>query len=153
MRLINLCSQVLLSILILTGYSFAINAQRPWTFLIYMAANNNVHHEADSNINQMMQASTDSNVNVLVYLTTKRTGESKRTQKLVIQNGTIRQEGSITVEDSGNVNTLIKALTWAATEYPSDHLLVDLWNHGSGSSIAPCLNVAAFAMMISPAIL
>ena len=133
MRLMNRYTLLLLSFLILTGQSFAANAKRPWTFLVYMAADNNLNPDADSNIGQMVQASSNNNVNVLVYLTIKRSGESKKTQKLIIQNGKIQQEGATTVEDSGNVNTFIKALTWAATEYPSDHLLVDLWNHGSGS--------------------
>jgi len=109
------------------------NPKRPWTFLVYMAADNNLNPEADENIAQMVQASHSTNGYILVYLNIKRSGQSKRTQKLVIQNGQIHQEGPTTVEDSGDENTLIKALTWAVTEYPSDHLIVDLWNHGSGS--------------------
>jgi len=98
-----------------------------------MAADNSLSPDADPNIAQMVKASASSNVYILVYLNIKRTGETKKTQKLIIQNGTITQEGATTVEDSGNENTLIKALSWAVTEFPSDHLLVDLWDHGSGS--------------------
>ena len=92
----------------------------------------------------------------MVYLNIKRTGETKKTQRLVIQNGKITQEGATTVEDSGDENTLIKALVWAVTEYPSDHLVVDLWNHGSGPlnrNMLEMLALAAFAMMIPPAII
>lgn len=109
------------------------NAKRPWTFFVYIAADNNLNPEADENIEQMVKASSSANVYIIVYLNIKRNGQSKRTQKLVIQNGQMHQEGPTTVEDSGDENTLIKALNWAVSEYPSDHLLVDLWNHGSGS--------------------
>ncbi len=108
------------------------NAKRPWTFLVYMAADNSLNTEADPNIAQMVQASKTQNVYILVYLNIKRNGESKITQKLIIQDGKITQDGQTTSEDSGIPATLIKALAWA-NQFPSDYLLVDLWDHGSGS--------------------
>lgn len=110
----------------------AANQKRPWTFLVYIAADNNLNPEADANIAQMVKASASSNVHILVYLNIKRKNEPKKTQRLLIKNGKIIQQGDTTVEDSGIPSTLIKALAWAATQFPSDYLLVDLWNHGSG---------------------
>ncbi len=132
MRIIKYLSllSLLTSIMIAEG---AANPKRPWTFLVYMAADNNLNPEADYNIAQMVKASTVNNVYILVYLNIKRSGQDKMTQRLIIQNGKILQEGETTVEDSGDPQTLIKALVWAITEYPSAHLFVDLWNHGSGS--------------------
>jgi hypothetical protein len=112
--------------------TLATNAKRPWTFFVYMAADNNLNPEADLNISQMVKASSTINAYIVVYLTIKRNGENKKTQKLIIQNGIISQQGATTVEDSGSVQTFLNALIWAITEFPSDHLLVDLWDHGSG---------------------
>ena len=70
------------------------NPKRPWTFLVYMAADNNLNPEADANIAQMVKASAASNVYILVYLNIKRDKEAKKTQRLIIQNGKIQQEGA-----------------------------------------------------------
>lgn len=120
-------------ILVLSGNAFGANPKRPWTFFVYMAADNSLSPEADVNIAQMAKASSNSNVYIVVHLNIKRTGETKKTQKLVIQNGKITQIGATTAEDSGDDTTFLNAMKWAVTDYPSDHLCVDLWNHGSGS--------------------
>lgn len=126
--------QVLLFLSILiAGTAYGVHAKRPWTFIAYIAADNNLNPEADLNISQMVKASVTQNVYILVYLNIKRDGQEKRTQKLIIQDGKISTENIIPAEDSGDENTFIKALVWAITEFPSDHLFVDIWNHGSGS--------------------
>lgn len=120
-------------VLLVSGSLFAGNPKRPWTFFVYMAADNNLNPEADENIAQMVKSSSSLNVYIVVHLNIKRANESKKTQKLVIQNGKISQIGATTVEDSGSDVTFLNALKWAVTDYPSDHLLVDLWDHGTGS--------------------
>jgi hypothetical protein len=133
MRIFTLSIKSLALLLLISVPLSGQNAQKPWTFLVYMAADNNLNPDADLNISQMQKSSTNENVNILVYLNIKRKGQKKQTQKLVIHNGVITQEGPTTVEDSGSEQTLIKALNWAILEYPSDHLAVDLWDHGSGA--------------------
>ncbi len=110
----------------------AVNPKRPWTFFVYIAADNNLNPEADLNISQMLKVSSNTNVYIVVHLNIKRAYENKKTQKLLIQNGKITQIGTTTVEDSGDAKTFLNAMKWAVTEYPSDHLLIDVWNHGSG---------------------
>lgn len=122
----------LLLLLLVGGNIFAANAKRPWTFFVYIAADNNLNPEADLNISQMVKASSSDNVYIVVHLNIKRAHESKKTQKLVIQNGKIIQIGATTAEDSGDEKTFLNAMKWAVTDYPSDHLLIDVWNHGSG---------------------
>lgn len=122
----------LVLLLAMSSTLLAVNAKRPWTFFVYIAADNNLNPEADLNIAQMVKESSSSNVYIVVHLNIKRVGENKKTQKLLIQNGKITQIGATTAEDSGSSKTLLNALQWAITEYPSDHLLVDIWNHGSG---------------------
>jgi hypothetical protein len=34
--------------------------------------------------------------------------------------------------DSGDPETLISAILWAATECPADNYILILWNHGTG---------------------
>jgi cysteine peptidase C11 family protein len=131
MRIYNRFMSILLVLLISTSL-YANNPKRPWTFFVYIAADNNLNPEADANIAQMVKSSSSENVYIVVHLNIKRAHESKKTQKLLIQNGKIKQIGQTTVEDSGSDTTFLNAMKWAVTDYPSDHLLVDVWNHGSG---------------------
>lgn len=132
MKILN-CNISLALLLFTAGTALATNPKRPWTFFVYMAADNSLNTEADANIAQMVKASSTNNVYIVVHLNIKRTGENKKTQKLVIQDGKISQIGATTAEDSGSDVTFLNAMKWAVTDYPSDHLLVDMWNHGSGS--------------------
>lgn len=128
-------SRIIALILIILNIAQAqsLNPRRPWLAFVYIAGDNNLWPEADKNINQMVKASRTSNGYIVVYLNIKRDGQPKQTQQLLIQDGAIIPQGPLAVEDSGDPKTLIKALSWAITEFPSDNILVDLWNHGSGS--------------------
>ncbi|HLJ31978.1 MAG TPA: clostripain-related cysteine peptidase [Candidatus Babeliales bacterium] len=106
--------------------------QKPWTFLVYMAAANDLYQYAPLDLQEMMQAGSNENINIIVYLTLQEDGKQKVTQKLYVEKGSLVQIGSSTVRDSGDVATLEEALQWACIDYPSDHIAVVLWNHGSG---------------------
>lgn len=108
-------------------------AKKPWTFLVYLAAVNTLNDFAYADIAEMMKIGSNSNVNVIVYLSILKNDGSKVTLRLFIEKGKMTQIGSSTVEDSGDVETLKKALAWAAIDYPSDHTVVILWNHGGGA--------------------
>lgn len=123
----------LLALFFVISDAHALNPRRPWLFFVYIAGDNNLWPEADKNINQMVKASQTSNAYIVVHLNIKRDGQKKQSQLLLIQDGSILQLGATTVEDSGDYKTLIKALSATVTAYPSDYILVDLWNHGSGS--------------------
>jgi hypothetical protein len=123
----------LLGLILVISDAHAINPRRPWLFFVYIAGDNNLWPEADKNINQMVKASKTANAYIVVHLNIKRDGQKKQSQLLLIQDGAILQQGATTVEDSGDYKTLIKALSATVTAYPSDYILVDLWNHGSGS--------------------
>ncbi|HSC25064.1 MAG TPA: clostripain-related cysteine peptidase [Candidatus Babeliales bacterium] len=106
--------------------------KKPWTFLVYMAAANNLNSFAPLDLQEMMQAGSNANVNVIVYLTLQEDGQSKVTKKLYVEKGALIQIGENMVRDSGSVATLEEALQWACVDYPSDHIATVLWNHGSG---------------------
>lgn len=106
--------------------------QKPWTFLVYMAAANDLNPYALLDLQEMTQVGSNANINVIVYLTLHQDGQQKYTVKLYIEKGSIVQIGDKMVRDSGDVVTLQEALQWASVDYPSDHIAVVLWNHGSG---------------------
>jgi Clostripain family len=109
-----------------------IAAQKPWTFLVYLAAANDLNSFAPLDLQEMMKAGSNANVNIIVYLTLHEDGKPKVTKKLYVEKGSLTQIGDAMVRDSGDVATLEEALQWACVDYPADHMAVVLWNHGSG---------------------
>ncbi len=107
-------------------------AQKPWTVLVYLAAANDLNPFASLDLQEMMKAGSNDNVNVVAYLTLHEDGKPKVTKKLYINQGSMTQIGETMVRDSGDVATLQEALQWACMDYPSDHIAVVMWNHGSG---------------------
>lgn len=112
--------------------SFALVTKKPWTFLVYMAADNSLNYFADLDLQEMQAVGSNNNVNILVYLTIKRDGQEKTTQKLFINKGKVTVLETLPAQDSGNPDIFAQAIQWAITDYPSDHIAVVLWDHGSG---------------------
>lgn len=107
-------------------------AKKPWTVMVYLAAVNNLNEFAYSDLAEMMKVGSNNNVNVIVYLNILQDNGTTSTLRLYVEKGRLMQIGAPGSEDSGSVDTLKKALTWALTDYPSDYIAVVLWDHGSG---------------------
>lgn len=123
----------LLFLFLCSAGTFAYGAdKKPWTFFTYIAGANSLSDFAPLDIAEMMRVGSNDTVNVVVYLTMFESDGSKATRLLYIEKGQALQVGATTVEDSGSVNTLEKALELAMTYYPADHYCIDLWNHGAG---------------------
>lgn len=106
-------------------------AVKPWTFLVYMARDNDLNDFGTHNIEQMISAANNSSVNILVYDCHKLDGH-KVAQKLLIT-----RDGALTLEtqpniDSGKGETFYNACIWALKNFPSEKFAVVAWNHGSG---------------------
>ncbi|MGE0009322.1 MAG: clostripain-related cysteine peptidase [Candidatus Babeliales bacterium] len=105
---------------------------KPWTFLVYIAGDNNLAKYADLDLKEMMEIGSNEYVNIIAYTTVKRENEEKKTIKYYVEKDNLVPIGDVTVKDSGDVATFIEALEWAHTDYPSEHFAVVLWDHGSG---------------------
>lgn len=121
-------------------------AQKPWTFLVYIAAANDLNQRALVDLEEMMHAGSNQNVNVIVYVTLHEEGQPKQTRKLYVNKGSVTQIGESMMRDSGHMATLVEALQWATVDYPSEHIAVVVWNHGSGplnrsKKLLPCKGV------------
>src|SRR5579863_8895256 len=128
----NVIQYILLwNIFFISGAMYATTV-KPWTFLVYMAAANDLNDYALYDLQEMMKVGSSSYVNILVYLTIQQEGQQKETKKLYIEKDHIEQIGPVMMRDSGDISALAEALQWACLDYPSEHIVVDLWNHGDG---------------------
>lgn len=106
-------------------------SQVEWSFLVYIAADNNLAPFANLNINDMIKgmASTQ-NANVLVQWDQPKNKKTWRYQ--ITPSGKV-DVGSLTTEMGYNPSTeLAASMKWVKRYFPANKYGVVLWNHGSG---------------------
>ena len=103
-----------------------------WTFMVYMAGDNNLDGAALRDIAEMTKAGSTKDVHVLVQL--DRLEDQKTRRFRISQGGGFKGD---CIESFGDTNTgdpqiLYSFVKWAADNYPADRYGLILWNHGSG---------------------
>jgi len=112
------------------------NAQAKYTIIAYICADNNLDYYGRADINKMKAGCDDSvpDVNVIALLdllhedTTAYYIRHDTSIKLVVP-------GLSSEVDMGDPATLITFVKFCMTNYPADHYVLDLWDHGTGWSI------------------
>lgn len=113
-------------------YDARCNDSKPWTVLLYIAADNDLAEMVPLDIEELTRASTTANAHLLVYLNIREKNK-KITQRIVVANGSAKIIKTVPGLDSGAPETLFDALAWAHKDFPSDRFACVLWDHGSGS--------------------
>lgn len=118
---------------------------KPWTIMVYINGKNNLEDMAFYNFFQMESVGSTSNVNVVVQL--GRTSGSNHTSldggwtgcrryliEQHVDTDTISSPmlSSTAVCDMGDYNDAIDFFAWAKSNYPAQHYMTILWDHGSG---------------------
>lgn len=106
--------------------------KKKWTVLVYMAADNDLYPFAYRNLAQMKQVGSNENVNILIHLDISHAGQPKVTKHIYMERDKVWQIGPDYLMDSGSDITLFDSVKWALDDFPSDHIAIILWNHGSG---------------------
>jgi hypothetical protein len=119
---------------------------KEWTVLVYLDGDNNLERDALTDFNEMEQAGSTDQVNVVVQLDRVHSdepsddssnGDWDTTKRfLVQQDGDKKQIASKELEDLGELNmgdpqTLVDFITWGVKEYPAKRYALILWDHGS----------------------
>lgn len=109
--------------------------KKPWTFIVYAAADNNLRDYASRNIKQMAAIGSNQFVNLCVHIDIRLMGSKKMTRRYYVEKNNPVQidiPNEKLPMDSGDTQTLISACRWAIENYPADHYALILWNHGTG---------------------
>lgn len=127
-------------LIILTNFIFLCNAknknvEKDWTFIVYLAGDNDLKFFAGRNIKEMERIGSTPEINVLIQLDGQ--GAKEKTKRLFVEKGSATQVNKDHISstqklDFGNPKTLIDCCEWAFTEYPARHYMLVLWNHGTG---------------------
>ena len=120
------------------GSPLQASGTRQWTYFCYMDGDNNLDPYGDDDFAEFLAAGSTANVTLIVL---KDDRGDRNTHLYVINPG----GGSATEIPLSNVNpawstevemgdpaTLSSVATWVIATYPSEHLAIDLWDHGSG---------------------
>jgi hypothetical protein len=104
------------------------STQSQWTWLIYMAGDNNLEGAGKDDLNEMQQAGSTDEVNILVQFDTE---ENKTTRYRVEKNKltTLQEMPGV---NCGDPKVLSDFINWGTDNYPAEHYLIDIWNHGGG---------------------
>ena len=106
--------------------------QAKWTFMVYMAGDNNLDGAALRDIEEMARAGSTKEVYILVQLDRIEDNLTRRFR--ITQGGGFKTD---CLESFGDTNTgdpqiLYDFVKWAADNHPADRYALILWNHGSG---------------------
>lgn len=109
---------------------------KPWTLIIYMAADNDLRNFASRNLKQMASIGSTDNINIVVHLDIRMNGNVKVTRRYFVDKDRIihlnADENETQVMDSGDPATLYSCCEWAIRDYPANDYALIFWNHGSG---------------------
>ncbi|NTU96784.1 MAG: peptidase C11 [Chlorobiaceae bacterium] len=107
-------------------------AEKSWTVMVYMAGDNNLDPEGSKDLREMKKVGSNEDVNIIAQF--------DRAAGHVARRYYLRKGGLVTgdaVDSLGNVNTgdpasLEDFIGWGIKNYPAEHYLLVLWNHGQG---------------------
>lgn len=124
-----LCANVLLS---------AAGATRDWTFLVYMAANNNLEEDALANLDDMLKAeSSRANIVVMVDrgMEYSQAGVGgirpwSGAKRFVVQGGRLKELADLGKIDSTDPAQVSSFLSWGIKNFPASRYAFVLWDHG-----------------------
>jgi len=117
---------------------------RYWTVLVYMDADNDLEQFSILNMNQMEKLGTNDNIALVVQWDRRSgfdisNGDWTGTRRYLVTHDSIDDNSirSIMLQDMGEVDmanpqNLKSFIQWGAQQYPAQHYLVVIWNHGAG---------------------
>ncbi len=106
--------------------------EREWTFMVYMAGDNNLEDFGRADLSEMKEAGSTSQVAIVAQLDRMQQGATRR---YYLRKGTniendLAEELSET--NTGDPRELVYFLAWAMEKYPAKRYALVLWNHGMG---------------------
>lgn len=121
-------------------------AEKKWTIMVYCDADNNLDLAGVNDLNELELSGSDSSINIIWLL--DRWGMND-THLYYVEHDSLGLPGGddnnivstllddsapwlAPEEDMGNPQTLMDFMLWTTENYPADHYLITIWDHGSG---------------------
>lgn len=101
-----------------------------WTFMVYLAGFNNLTPFALKDLAEMRKVGSTDEVRVAAFVKHQRAAGAQ--QLIIERNGTGETPEELGNVDSGDPQTMINFIRWAAAKAPAERYALIVWNHGSG---------------------
>lgn len=99
-----------------------------WTWLVYMAGDNNLEGAGREDLGEMQSIGSTDQVHILVQFDT----EQDKTTRYRVEKDRLATLEQMPGINCGDPKELSKFLQWGRETFPARHYLVDVWNHGGG---------------------
>ena len=109
------------------------NTKRNWTIMVYLAGDNNLDSAGMVDLKEMKAVGSSDQIAVLAQF--DRAGAKEATVRYCLRKGTTVAKDAVQAlgeTNMGDPKVLEDFVTWGVTNYPAEHYLLVLWNHGAG---------------------
>ena len=115
---------------------------RDWTFLVYMAANNDLEPDALANLDELIRSESPK-ANIVVEIDRGMNYSQdgvggveawSGAKRFAVEGGALSEKADLGDIDSTNPRELEAFVQWGLKNYPSRHRALILWDHGGGWS-------------------
>ena len=107
--------------------------EREWTFMVYLAGDNNLEDYGRADLMEMKQVGSTPQVALVAQFDRMHDGETKRyylTQGSDLERDDV--QANLGETNTGDPRELARFLIWALETYPAKRYALVLWNHGTG---------------------
>jgi len=105
-------------------------AKAKWTFLVFMNDVNNLYPYGPLTIKQLKKVGTTDDVNFIILR--GFFSKTRPSQKILVKKGEVEVLETPGKVDMGDYKEMVKFVKWAHENFPAEHYLLDIWNHGAG---------------------
>jgi hypothetical protein len=103
-----------------------------WTFIVYLAGDNNLDQFGRLDLLEMKAVGSTSDVDVVAQFDGMEDGATRRYHLSADRSLADDVVDELPEVNTGDPSALVDCVTWALEEFPADRTALVLWNHGSG---------------------
>jgi hypothetical protein len=107
--------------------------EKQWTVMVYLAGDNNLDGAGVVDLGEMKKVGSTDQVNVIAQF--DRQGKTAATNRYYLRKGgTLAKDkmGSLGETNMGDPKVFEDFIQWGVKNYPAQHYLLVVWNHGNG---------------------
>ncbi len=107
--------------------------KKPWTVLVYLAGDNNLDSAGVTDLAEMKRVGSTDQLNLVAQFD-RAAGEAQTHRYFLRKGGTLDADavGNLGETNTGDPKVLSDFIRWSVRNYPAEHYLLVVWNHGAG---------------------
>jgi beta-lactamase superfamily II metal-dependent hydrolase len=113
-----------------TGNGGDMDTQPKWTFMVYLAGDNNLSDAGETDLQEMAAVGSTAEVNIVAEF--DRIGDDAHSKRYYVKKGELQELVDLGETDCGDPNVLLDYIAWTKENYPAERYALVLWNHGGG---------------------